>query len=163
MSASYKLKYSKLLTKLYFADYEWTIPNDANRADDGMNLRYIFSQENDYPEAEIESVMAQKQCSMLEMMVALVIRCESDYLGYPDDINHKTETFITMLTSLGLANMINDNYNDGLVEDVLYRFMSHQYTPAGNGSLFTVPNSGDLRNMELWDQMNCWINQILNL
>lgn len=163
-TARYRLRYSKLLTKLYFADYEWTIPNDANRADDGMGLRYLFAQENDYSEAEMECTMAQKQCCVLEMMVALVIRCESDYLGNPDVVDHKMSVFMEMLKSMDIHTMENDVYNDGIVENALVKFMSHQYSPDGKGSIFYVPQAAiDMRKEELWSQMNQWVLYIFKL
>ena len=72
-----RLSYRKLLMFLYDVPFAYTIPMDANRAEDGTDLRYRFGFENSYDPRLITDAIDDKPCSVLEMMVALCIRCES--------------------------------------------------------------------------------------
>ena len=72
-----KTPFTKLLTYLHDVVFTWIIPKDDNRAEDGIDLRYRFAIEKD--------ILASKEflensCSVLEMMVALSVRCEEDIM-----------------------------------------------------------------------------------
>ena len=60
-----------------------------------------------------------------------------------------------MISSLGLSDMTDDNYNEYHVECVIKKLLNHQYALNGKGGLFTVENGRDLRKEEIWTQL-CW-------
>ena len=68
--------YVRLLRFLYKTDFYYTIPMDGNREADGIDLRYRFGYENSYKESMITTHLDNRPCSVLEMMIALAIRCE---------------------------------------------------------------------------------------
>ena len=68
--------YRRLFARLYDTEFVYTIPMDGNRAEDGIELRYRFGREQNYPDAMIASMLDTTPCSVLEMMIALSIRCE---------------------------------------------------------------------------------------
>ena len=72
---SKRLSYRKLLTHLHEVEFTYTLPMDGNRAEDGIDLRYRFGYENDYSEPMIASGLDDRPCSVLEMMIALSMRC----------------------------------------------------------------------------------------
>ena len=150
----------KILNSIpFFADH--MNPNDDNRAIDGVDLRYRFAYEEKYDYRIVASVLDGTPCSMLEMMIALAIRCES--LAYdPSEGDRTGFWFWGMLISLGLEHM-NDYYiyNHGRapVEEVIYRFLHCDYEPNGKGGLFTIPDANhDIRNDEIWKQMCYYLN-----
>jgi hypothetical protein len=68
--------YRKLFSRLYDTEFTYTIPMDGNRAEDGIDLRYRFGREHLYSDAMVASYLDDRPCSILEMMIALSIRCE---------------------------------------------------------------------------------------
>lgn len=150
--------HSLLFKKLYFTSFGWTIPFDANRADDGIELRYRFGRENGIPDALIASELDICPCSILELIVALALRIEEQIMG-DESIGNQTPAYIQlMLSSMGLLYFTNDRYNEEEIETILDRFINREYTRTGKGGLFEIPNldmSRDMRTAEIWYQM-CW-------
>ena len=68
------LSYRKLLCQLYDTPFEPRIAMDENRAEDGVELRYRFGYEHGLDGATIAGCLDNRDCSVLEMMVALSIR-----------------------------------------------------------------------------------------
>lgn len=67
-----------------------------------------------------------------------------------------------MIRSLGLESMDDLYFNRQYVVDKIQKFMNHQYESNGKGGLFTVNNPKyDMRFVEIWWQMNWYLNDIL--
>lgn len=146
---SSKYRYSRLLYKLYDTEFTWKIPQDVNRARDGLDLRREFSY----------SYYDDSPCSVLEVMVALANRIEIDILSEPDLGNRAPEWFWEMIYSLDLHDMTNANYNDDYVDFIIFRFLNREYDSNGRGGLFTVDHPRvDMRRIEIWYQMQNWLN-----
>ena len=129
---------------------------DENRAYDGLSLRRRFEQEMACELGITDLYLANKPCSVLEMMIALSVRCEETIMSDPSYGNRSGQWFWSMIVSLGLGGMTDQKYNEEIVDDVIFRFLAREYDPDGKGGLFTIPNCGvDLRNLEIWTQM-CW-------
>ena len=71
-----RLSYTKLLLRLFETDFNYILPRDGNRYEDGIDLRYRFGYENGLEDQLIARDLDDKPCSVLEMMVALALRCE---------------------------------------------------------------------------------------
>ena len=128
---------------------------DGNRADDGINLRYHFKQENHIRSVDVDRYLCG-ECSVLEMMVALSLRVEDDIMDDPVKGNRTGEWFDIMLESLGLDMMVDGHFNEKRVRHIIYNFIDRNYKPDGTGGLFRIENCPyDLRNVEIWYQM-CW-------
>lgn len=154
--------YEKLLSTLYSTEFYFLLSRDGNRADDGINMRYRFALFNGYEENadEIMDILAGP-CSVLEMMIALAIRCEETIMDDPD-IGDRTGTwFWGMVVNLGLGDMYDALYDGYLVDEVLERFLERDYAPDGKGGLFRVRNCNrDLRNVEIWIQLLWYLDSI---
>jgi len=148
--------YRKLFAKLHNTEFVYLIPMDGNRAEDGIDLRYRFGREHSYDISSIESFITDYPCSVLEMMVALSIRCE-EHIMYDPDVGDRTGTwFWGMVESLGLVDMDDANFDRDFVDNVLTRFLERDYDCNGRGGLFTVKNRRcDMRSVEIWYQL-CW-------
>lgn len=147
----------KLVKHLHRIVFAYSMPMDGDRAEDGINLRYRFGYENSYDDALIAKYLDDRPCSVLEMMIALAIRCEEQIQDL--DIGDRTgRWFWSMVTSLGL----DGTYDPYLVDTRIERFMDREYSYNGEGGLFTVKHPRrDMRTVELWWQMCWYINTIL--
>ncbi len=154
----------KLMAVLYDTDFVYILPMDANRAADGVDLRYRFGMERSYPKSVIESRLDIRECSMLEMMVALAIRCEEHIMSDPDIGDRTEKWFWNMIESLGLTSMTDDDFDECHIKKVLNRFLKREYKRNGEGGLFRLKRSSqktDLRNVEIWYQMMSYLNEII--
>lgn len=150
------LSYRKLLIHLHNTEFRYSILRDRNRASDGTNLRYRFAllHEHEYQTQVVMDVL-EGPCSILEMMIALALRCET----IMDDASIGDRTgqwFWGMIRSLGLGAMFDNRFDKRLVTNALERFLNREYDPDGKGGLFRIRGCRtDLRNVEIWHQM-CW-------
>lgn len=154
--------YRKLMTYLHTVEFTYTIPLDDNRATDGIDLRYRFAYERDYNQAMIAEYLDDKPCSVLEMMVALVNRCEEETTDDPEVGNRTKLWFYNMIVSLGLKSMTDSAFDEEYVSHVIDRFLNRDYSPNGKGGLFTVKNyRRDMRRVEIWNQMHWFLDEVL--
>ena len=155
-------RYRKLLRHLHNTDFSYILPRDGNRAEDGIELRYRFGYENAFDAPVIASCLDDRPCSVLEMMVALAIRCE-EHIMEDQDIGDRTgQWFWMMIDNLGLSDMTNDRFDVDYIEEVLDRFHNREYKRNGEGGLFAVRNcTKDMRSMEIWYQLCTYLDDIL--
>lgn len=153
--------YRKLLMYLHGVTFRWSNVMDENRAKDGNYLRSIYIYEMKIEDAPDE--FFDQPCSVLEMMLALANRMENEIMSNSDVGNRTGKWFWDMLVSLGLCNMYDVRYDRDYVEQCIDRFLNKEYEYDGSGGLFTVPNVPyDLRDVEIWYQMNWYLNDILS-
>ena len=152
------ITYRKLFTFLHDTEFVYFIPYDENRADDGIALRYRFCLFN---ECENLEYCLNGPCSVLEMMVALAIRCEERIMSDPEKGDRTAQWFWGMISSLGLSGMTDYNFDKRLVRDVITRFLDREYEPDGRGGLFTIRRwNRDARDAEIWHQLMAYLNTL---
>lgn len=156
--------YKKLFHYLHAIEFTYTIPLDGNRAEDGINLRYIFGDECGYPHAMIAAYLDSQPCSILEMMVALALRYEDNIMADSDMGDRTGQWFWGMISSMGLESMTDAYFDESYVDDVVFRFLNRTYKRNGEGGLFTVSKQDvDMRNVEIWYQAAFYFNELLDL
>lgn len=154
-----RVSYKKLLMCLHNIEFRCAIEQDANRAEDGINVRRRYSY--DYRDDSLEDYL-DGPCSVLEMMVALAIRCEEHIMDNPEIGNRTGKWFWDMIQNLGLGSMNDARFNKRFVEEKIRIFLDREYEPNGKGGLFTVKNTRyDMRNVEIWYQMCWYLNEVL--
>lgn len=155
--------YRALMYHLNQRYYEPTIDKDENRSADGLDLRYRFGYENHIEHCTVATYLDDHPCSILEMMIALAVKCEQD-MSDPDMGDRTNVWFWDMLCSLGLDHMDDEHFDEWDADDILDRFLDHKYDPDGSGGLFTIKNCDvDLRHVELWWQLSRYENSILEM
>lgn len=155
-----EVSFSNLLRYLYNTEFRYLIPKDENRAEDGIALRYRFAHTIGLREADVHLYL-DEPCNVLEMMIALAIRCEEDIMDNPMIGDRIGQWFWGMITNLGLGSMLNNNFDERLVEDIIERFLDRNYKPNGEGGLFTIRRCDrDLRDVEIWIQLLWYLNTI---
>lgn len=153
------VSYRKLLTYLHCVEFVFSEPMDGNRAEDGIELRYRFA--HCYLGDDEAEYLLNGPCSVLEMMLALSIRCEETIMDDPTMGDRTSQWFWGMIASLGLGGMYDKNFDIYRVEDVIERFLNRDYEPDGTGGLFTVRDYDyDMRNIEIWHQLCEYLNSI---
>jgi len=151
--------YTKLVRHLHNVDFYYKNPRDANRAQDGLDLRYRFCCEKHYDDRIIASVLDVVPCSVLEMLVGLSDRCEEHIMDDVDVGNRTGKWFWIMMSNLGLDKMTDSKYNEAFVDNALKMFMDRTYAWNGKGGLFTLKHSRkDLRTVEIWYQLMWYLN-----
>lgn len=150
------LSYRKLLHRLHGIDFYYVLYMDGNRYEDGIDLRYRFGYEHSYEGPMIASYLDDCPCSVLEMLIALAIRCEEHIMDDPYIGNRMAQWFWNMIVNLGLGTMHDLKFDERYVDEVIERFLERDYESNGKGGLFTVDHRKcDLRSVEIWYQM-CW-------
>lgn len=151
VTLSEKQAYSFLFNTLFKREFKWSIETDENRASDGEELRRQYEDETGNLTDDYEG------CNMLEMLVALSIRCENDIMGLPDEDN-TSHWFWEMLKNLGLDIYSNSRWDPVRVNSILDKLIFRKYKSDGSGGLFPLRNAKtDQRNVEIWYQMGSWL------
>lgn len=149
--------YRYLMTSLLSVPFEWSVENDANRNDDGLELReQYFGVPTDIFGLE----HGDEICSVLEMMIALASRMEHEVVGDPDGDDNTFRWFWSMIETMGLSEVTNDVYDEKYVHYIIQNVMDRKYDFDGSGGLFYVPYAEfDMRSTELWVQAMWYLNQ----
>ena len=154
--------YSELLSYMFGTEFTYVIDMDGNRYEDGISLRYRFGNCFDLTDTIVNWFMSESPCSVLEMMIALCIRCEEHIMSDPDVGDRTSTWFWDMVDSLGLIGQTNSRIRPERVQEVLADFLDRNYDPDGHGGLFTLRHSNvDLRDVEIWCQMMWYLNDLI--
>lgn len=159
---SKQISYKKLLMYLHSIEFRYSIPKDKNRAEDGMDLRYRFAITLPHEDSTDYILdILDDPCSVLEMMIALAIRCEENIMDDPHVGDRTGQWFWGMIVSLGLGAMTDTRFNRRAIDETIDIFLDRRYEPNGKGGLFTIRNCDrDLRTVEIWYQLCWYINSI---
>lgn len=150
----------KLFRLLHETEFIYILDMDANRADDGIDLRYRFAWERHLDARKVDTAFGDRSCSVLEMMAALALRCEEHIMDDPESGNRTGKWFFEMVESLGLEGMDDEHFDKITAADILVRFMRREYRADGRGGLFTVDDGiHDMRDTEIWYQMMWYLNE----
>lgn len=151
LSAAVGGSYSRLFDKLYRTEFVVILPFDENRLLDGLLLREKYNGPVDIG-----------PCSVLEVLISLAHRCE-DQIMHNNDIGERSgEWFWEMLANMGLGVYSDDRYNEQDVDDILRKFLFHDYNDKDTlGCAFRSSEYPDLSSFELWQQMNFHLNDLL--
>lgn len=154
-------KYDSLLRHLMSIVFVATIEMDNNRCGDGIYLRRTFCWENDYPTSWAD-LLGTNECTVLEMMAALAIRCETTIMA---DSRYGDRTwlwFTSMIKNLKLETMTNERFDPEWVNYRIDILINHKYESDGTGGLFYVAEPViDMRTVEIWMQLNWWLNEYI--
>ena len=151
--------YHRLLYFLHQTEFTYTVPLDGNRYEDGVDLRYRYGYEHNIEQSIIATELDIYPCSVLEMMVALVCRCEEHIMSNSELGDRTGKWFMFMLRSLGLDTMTDDNFQEDKASYILAKFLNREYEPDGDGGLFWIRGTNkDMRKPQIWDQAMWYLN-----
>jgi hypothetical protein len=136
-------EYIDLLSILDEYDYIWYLMLDENRAKGGILLRERYAKEAGVYIQDVRT----GSCTFLEMLIGL-----SELMSDQIDGSEPYECFWMLIDNLGLRNV-------GLnrAHTIIKNFLSNNYSNT-RGGLFPLKNYyGDIRGLDLYSQMNAWI------
>lgn len=148
--------YLLLCRDLYFTPFYWTIPEDENRAADGIDLREEFGYFEDFAEP----------CSVLEVLIAIARRMDFEMADPVCGGSITKACFWSLIGNLGLDICTDDNYDECHLWDSEYvasrldRWMSRSFEPDGTGGIFPLEyTTVDQRTVEIWYQMFAYLRE----
>lgn len=145
-----KRDYQMLIKQLDNMEFKWMFILDQNRAAGGVNLRSTFAYETSTNEEDVRT----GPCTVLEMLIGVASHIQEILDG---DIS---KWFWVMISNLGLMSFTDYEYESDRVTYIINRWLSRTFRPDGVGSIFPLRNyPGDCRNLDIWSQMNAWINE----
>lgn len=151
--------YRKLLGYLHSVKFTYRLRSDGDRAADGVNLRRRFA--NQYDDFEYARTALDGPCSVLEMMIALAIKCE-DIMTDHEYGDRTGQWFWRMVVNLGLGGMVDRLFDERDAQDYIQCFLKRKYEPDGRGGLFTIKNRrDDLRAVDIWTQMLWYLDSMM--
>lgn len=151
------ISYWKLFRLLYSKEFVWFVPNDDNRASDGVDLRLEFVETHHITDADPRWL--DLGCSMLEMIIGLARRLSFEAEG---DVRN---WFWRLLENLGLESYTDKvdlrEYELNEIDNVLNRVIDRTYKRDGSGGLFPLRKpKRDQRRVELWYQLSAYILEL---
>ena len=149
-----------LLDTLIKMDFYWTVPNDDNREQDGLELRDEFCDE--YGSWGESTFPVTAPCSVLEFIIGL-----SKRIAYKGDglvpFSSIGEWFWHILNNLGLREYTDlycletPGYEENIIR-IITRLLDRTYEYDGEGGLFPLAYpQRDQRDVEIWYQLNAYI------
>lgn len=146
--------YYILMRSLHSRPFTWKIERDENRMKDGIRLRYDF-----FDDTGINGGSFGEPCSILEFMVGLAIRLDTEYVGDPGD-PHPEELFWQMVCNLGLKEMRDDQFNKRKFDEIIDIWLEREFKINGEGSIFPLKNvTFDSREEEIWKQSMAYLTE----
>ena len=146
-----RVPYMTVAALAHRVEFDYSVPNDGNRASEGKDLRYEFLESSEVslgPDRE----WLRLDASLLEVIVALARRCD-----FAVDLG-ADGWFDIFMKNLDLW-----RYNDALwvksneskVQRILEKVNNRTYSARGKGGLFPLKTTAhDQREVELWYQMS---------
>lgn len=150
--------YLMLLQTLHKKNYIWFVPMDANRYSDGFHLRLKFADQNDYviPTTGDDTLYS---CSVLEVLLALSIRIDSEITGEPGLV-YPEKWFWVMMENMGLTRYDDEHFDANEVNRIVDIWLERRFGSDGMGSPFPLQHPfEDQRQIELWQQMQNYVNE----
>lgn len=140
--------YRKLFKQLFSTEFIWTIPNDENRAVDGLALRDEWTS---HVGIAADPDWLALGCSFLEMLIALARRLAFD----------QGETADYWFWQHLLANLdLHCGLTPEEIDERVRRAMLRSYDRNGHGGLFPLQRARtDQRRVEIWYQFHEYLLQ----
>lgn len=148
--------YSLLIEQMYRKAYYFIVPNDENRAEDGLYLRDQYLSTAGRNNGKVP----EGPCSFLEFLIGVSIRLSEMLIdGEPIPVN---EYFWELAGRLQLTEFTDDTYSDDstmfAVDLIMTDYMDRKYCRDGSGGLFPLRRSRrNQTKVEVWYQLNAYL------
>jgi hypothetical protein len=151
--------YFFLCSALHEVIFKPLIPNDDNRAADGINLREAFARSLRTPSnrAIMNNLLSMGDATIFEMMTALAKRADYIVSYGPED------WFMRFLINLNINRSSDPRWSptfERKTAAILEVLNERRYAPNGKGGLFPLDRPRrDQREVEIWYQMQAFIEE----
>lgn len=158
--------YEKLCRELHSKKFRWSVHNDDNRCEDGINLRDLFIEERRIDESHLEvRYFLKGECTTLEVLVALARRINDLMYDLNRQEDKTSRWFQEMLQNLGLW-QYDDRWDftpisEAKIDEILEILMDRTYDQSGRGSLFPLKrrHPKDMTQVEIWYQLMLYLDE----
>lgn len=147
--------YDDLFERMHNVEFHWTVPNDDNRIQDGLDLRTEFAD-------GMQDELSLGGATFLEVLVALSRRVAFTAGGN----KHPNQWAWTLLKNIGLRKATDPLTPEKAqyVDDVLHTVIWRSYSSDGRGGFFPLQNpEHNQTEFEIWDQMNMYVTEMSDL
>lgn len=147
----------RIFETLHDLEFTYVMDRDENRYADGVELRDDY----EIPDCfmDLEDEFLDRNCSVLEMLIALSIRVDDDFIGDPAE-PHPEDFFIEMIENLKLDRYSGRSFYEKDVIKIIQRWLERRFNQDGCGSPFPLRHDKrNQRDLEIWDQMNSYISE----
>lgn len=162
--------YFNLARKLHQAPYKVLTTLDDNSMSDVKMLRYWYA--NRHSNYKDYSGIAKPGASLLEVLIALVQRFDTDVMMNPDGEDRSARWFWLIMNNTAL-DIFNDSYfsptmnddgryeydttGDKICSGIIENIINRTYEFSGEGGCFPLKNpKSDQRKVDLWHQMHAF-------
>lgn len=155
-------KFRNLFKILNNIEFRYDFERDENRDADGHDLRKeYYVNIPSWCSTELKDAFMGHWTTVLEVLIALAMRVDDEYIGDPGE-EHPETFFMEMIKNLGLDKFHGNiyAYDKNIVIKVINRWLDRDFSKNGVGSPFPLHyNKTDQRNLEIWDQMQAYVNE----
>lgn len=154
------VSYRKMIRVLHGIPFIWSVPNDDNRAGDGLALRERYC---DIRNLEVSPDLFEEPASVLEVLIALAQRMDLQ-LYEPGLGSRWSIWFWEFIGNLKLNQYSDNQWGRGCeqeVRDIVDIFLNRKYDALGVGGIFPLRRGAnkDQRLVELWYQMMAYFDE----
>jgi hypothetical protein len=148
------------ISDLHSCAFVCLIPNDDNRAEDGLQLRNRFADELNF---DLADDVLSGPCTVLEMLIALANRM--DFILFDHNKGNRTTMWFWLFIDNLKLKKYNSNDEDAIRKKqlnkiIIKKFVRRDYHQTGKGGLFPINSpASDQRNVEIWYQMMDYISE----
>jgi len=147
--------YRGLFERMHNLEFVWTVPNDNNRLQDGLDLRAEFMG------SKIKAKKLQLDgCTILELLIGLSRRVA--FIAGGDDRHWAWR----LIKNLRLNKMSDELTKENVdrIDEILYNLVWRNYRYDGYGGFFPLNNpERDQTQVEIWFQMQAYVNEMTDL
>lgn len=144
--------------------FRWSVHNDDNRCEDGLNLRRMFAEDMDENHLEVKYFL-KGDCTVFEMLVALAQRMNDLTYDLKTHDDRTPKWFHKLIINLGLK-----EYDDSWrfkamdeikIDEILEIMLDRTYGYYGNGGLFPMKRRPpkDMSEVEIYYQLMYWLDE----
>jgi len=147
--------YTGLFERMHNLEFVWTVPNDNNRVQDGLDLRAEFmGSKNKAKQLQLD------ECTILELVIGLSRRLAFIAGGRED---HWAWRLIKNLRLNKMSDVLTSEQVDR-IDEIIYAMVWRTYRSDGLGGFFPLNNpEKDQTQVEIWYQMNAYVNEMTDL
>lgn len=145
--------YSKLMNELFDITFTAINPHDENRIEDAISLREEF--------LNIAGINGgfDREVNVLEVLVALAIRIEDEYIGDPGNPD-PSYIFWEMCCNLELDFYTDVRFSYNSIHSIVEPWVLRDFEYDGEGSIFPIKHPiQDQRRIEIWSQMQEYLSE----
>lgn len=155
--------YSGLLQLLFDTNFRYILDMDSNRAVDGQQLRWLFSEDTGYCSYEEIDILMGSECRVLEMLIGMASKVANEVIGETYKGDRTPDWFWRFIRNLGLDSCYGEylpiEFRAGAVKK-LNIWMDRKFDYDGFGSIFPLKNPpGDEREVDIMYQMYAYVHE----